>query len=260
MNSNLVKVFFLTTFFILYSLSSNAQVNQIKDGADKNKSKPKEKGSSSSPDGCGGPCLEGCFNGCTIAGASLAIAYHAKLLETKDENPLITSVDVMLHTAYEPSWNSMTTTPRIHGTWGLFGTDFRMCMINDMNYGDFYRTIDWNVIQLNLIAVPEFTLRLGTGFMYDQYAKEYYGEQMLGMEFNYERKYHGTFEIRYADNYDADLIPRIEMNLRTDVRFYDDKNISIYGTVGGLYQKYFSDLTSGTTMWSIQTGLRLNYH
>ena len=79
---------------------------------------------------------------------------HKHHIDSQDEIQRVKSIEFMPQFAFHaPSTYQML--PRIRGNYGLFSTDFRysfMVETNLANEADIYKTIDWQILVLNLVV------------------------------------------------------------------------------------------------------------
>jgi len=262
---------FLTFLFVLFFINGFSQVDHIKSGSDKNAStkgnghsETQHTSSGSSP---GDGCLSGCFDACgsqcfqsmfevlIVGGLHL----HSDYLKKRHDIPTVVSVDFMPHFGFNPP-SCMLMLPRIRGNWGLFSTDFRLNNMMELGTGHgvkFYRTLDWQILELNLIVTEPITARIGSGFMYEKYSNTYFSESYIGLDWYMKKNlYLTTAEFRIAKDYETGATPRAEGNLRFNYKVLDNKNLYGYVTAGCIYQNYYNSVD----LWTAQVGLTFNFH
>lgn len=241
-----------------------AQVNKIKKDSDKNKNASGNSNKKVTPNNntSNNGCVESCFNVCGAvcfsAFSKMLIDLHTDYLDNASKVPPTVSLDIMPHIGYKLS-NTGISQPRLRGNWGIFSTDIRLnSLIESANNGyDFYNTIDWQVIELNPLITKPVILRFGTGFMYEFSSKQFFNEHFVGLDlFFMDYQYMTNAEFRIAPDYETGEMPRIEGALRFNYRFLESKSIFGYGTVGGLYQNYYTN----TEMIGIMAGVTFNIH
>ncbi len=253
-----MKKLYVTTLLI-FVLGSElfAQVGGIKNGSDNNK--PKNNSSTSGSKGDSGGCLSDacCSSGCSDWFIQSGILGLAKLqqhqLEKKKDIPEVVSFEFMPHFGYAEPSSSMLL-PRIRGNWGVFSTDLRFSnMVEyDADGIDFYNTIDWQALVLNLVITKPVIARLGTGIMYEYYSKSTFIEHFLGVDVNWkDHLYLASGEFRIAKDYSTGATPRLEGNARLNYRILDNPHFKGYAMIGSIFQNYYSSVT----VWTIQTGL-----
>jgi hypothetical protein len=265
-----MKKFVVLFFLILLTINSFSQVDKIKDESDKNK-KESEKpfggtgdkgggGNSGSPciESCGETCLSGITAFCFDLAISGMIDLHKSYLEEKDEIPLVTSFDFIPQFGYHPP-SSLIAMPRIRGNWGLFSTDARFTSLIEItsNGTDFYNTIDWQILQLNVLVTKPVVLRIGSGLMYEIYSKKTFSEHSLGLDiFLDDFKYRINNEFRITPDYNTGNIPRIEGSTTFNYAVLQSDNIDAYVLLGVLYQNYYLYVP----VWSCLGGMAFNFH
>lgn len=252
--------------FLLIVNSLFAQVDDIKKGSDTNKEKgsttttnPESKGGDGCmSDACGLACNSGCFSSILQYSIIGLIKLQGIQLEKKAEIPQVISFDFMTHFGYaEPS--SSLLLPRIRGNWGLFSSDLRFSNLVEYSNGstDFYNTLDWQALLLNIVITKPVTARIGTGIMREYYSATTFIEHSVGADVNWkDSQYLASLEARIAKDYSTGATPRSEVNMRFNYRIIKGTHINGYAMCGGIYQNYYASVD----VWTIQTGLTLSFH
>jgi hypothetical protein len=266
-----MKKIFLTLFlsFLAYSCIFS-QVDGIKEGSDKNKtttttttttttSTETGKGDGCLSDACGTACASGCFDW-VLENAILGIVKFQKYqLEKRDDIPEVVSLELMPHFGYAEPSSSMLM-PRIRGNWGLFSTDLRYTNMAEYTASDgvdFYNTLDWQILEFNVIITEPVIFRFGGGIMYEYYSSSAFLEYLLGLDANWmEHQYLATGEFRIAKDYSTGATPRLETNLRFNYRILKTQHLNGYAMLGGMYQNYYNSVD----VWTAQTGFAFNFH
>ncbi len=256
-----MKIFAILFLSLFFFSPVFAQVDDIKDKSKNNREKQNDESenlNSSNSSSFGDVCAE------IFVEVAFALLYdqHLQQIANKANDPTAFSLDVMPHFAFSPDDNYFNFLPRIRGTWGVLSTDFRMNYLLDFDEGaaETFRTIEWQVLQFNIVPVEEFTLRFSTGLMYEEFTGNLYNEHYLGLCFRLDKqKILATLEGRFTYDYNAQTIePNVfyEINLRGAYRILDFKNLWGYATFGILYQNYYQSVE----MLSVQGGLTFNIH
>lgn len=230
-----------------------AQVDEIKKASSNNSSSSDSKsggssgGESDSGNGVGGAVFNFLFSG-------IGEVQSFKLHKDKQLYPSMVSLDVMFQGGVKPS-SYYLFWPRIRGSWGLFGSDFRMNYLieEDAEGWKHIRTNDWQILQLNLVTSRFFTFRLGTGFMQEAFnTKESFSETafMFLIHAPDQTKVLG-FEYRFAKDWDTGVNPRREFSIQYQQQLFSTGALHGYITVGGVYQKYYDEIE----IWGIQAGM-----
>jgi len=245
---------------ILPLVKSFSQVDKIKEDSDKNKKESEHLGGGNSPclEGCGDACFSGFSNVCFDFAISGIIKLNKSYIANKDKIPLVTSFDFIPQGAYHPS-SSIIVLPRIRGNWGLFSTDARFTSLIEIKTvgSDFWNTFDWQILQINLLVTKPVILRIGSGFMYENYSKTFFNEHTIGLDFFMDDyKYRIDNEFRIAEDYTTGNIPRLEGNTRFNYSVLKVDHIDGYISLGVLYQIYYLDVP----MWSVLGGMAFNFH
>jgi hypothetical protein len=264
-----LKLLFAVALAFFFCKGSLAQVGDIKKEAEKDKKKSEKPFTSGSPEGsspaagsgkgCFSGCFSGCFNGCfgSLGLFHITSRLQKDMLARKSKNPAIVSLSVMPQVAYGFS-DYLIALPRVRGTWGIFSTDVRMNFLAEIDSlsGDVYKTTDWQILQLNVVATADGMLRLGTGIMYEEFTRRSFPEHFIGGEFYFDDRWTGIAEFRVAKNYSVGSTPRWEFSLRGDKKILSRKHFMGYVSVGGMFQRYYSSVD----LWTLQAGFHLMVH
>lgn len=264
------KISTLLILFHVISVMGFAQVDDLREESEKDKdnnkeyhSTPNESYNSDSPvvDGCIEGCFAVLFSECTAIMVGAMATWHENLLENRDEDPTIVSLDILPHAAYniDPKYNSYIFSPRVRGTWGLFSTDFRFNLLIEYeeNLGKTFKTFDWQILELNLLSFNAFNLRLGSGWLYNYHSQNSYNEHFLGMELRlHDQFFLATMEGRSAWDYEGGGNVFHEATLRTSYRFVNYNRLYGYLTGGIVYQNHFMKIDYIT----LQAGFSFNIH
>lgn len=266
------KIFMSFALITLFISGSFAQVGSIKKASDKNDSSgtpttTSASSSSESNSNSGDGILDGCFNSCAsgcfswvLENAILGIVkYQRYQLEKRSDIPEVVSLELMPHFGYAQPSSSMFI-PRIRGNWGLFSTDLRYSNMTEFSKNDginFYNTLDWQILDFNVVITKPVIFRFGAGIMYEYYVSNTYMEYFLGLDANWmEQQYLASGEFRIAKDYSNGGTPRLETNFRFNYRILKTEHLTGYAMLGGLYQNYFREIN----VWTAQTGFAFNFH
>jgi hypothetical protein len=182
------------------------------------------------------------------------VSWQQYKLQKKDENPYTVSLDIISQVAVQPSRYYLYN-PRLRGNWGLFSTDFRINYLlqETANGTDDLSSIDWQVLQLNIVTTRNVIGRVGGGFM-----KENFGGRQSFFESTYglfiqsnSKKIGASIEYRLAQDFVTNQIPRRELSAQFEKRLFSRGYWNTYLTLGGVYQNYYEK----TYVWGIQAGL-----
>lgn len=190
----------------------------------------------------------------------LMIDAHKSMLDRRDDEPWLVSIDANLNGGYYTNESTSIALPSIRGNWGLFSTQLRWNRIQDLTGA--FKTFDWQIIQFNLVATPKVNFRLGTGISVLKDAgidgdDVTVNEHFAGLELHFnDRQINPMLEFRWSRNYDTGSTPRFEMNVGSDFRIgtFGKFDVNLMG--GFLYQKYYSE----TNFYFIQTGINLHFY
>ena len=253
---------------LLITQLTYAQVDDIKKNADKHKDTPSDNNAKSpnkrNDNSLGESCLSSCFETCFqiffTTAAEILIQHHDSLMRNRASDPTVLSFDVMPQFAYAPNNYYVDYLPRIRGTWGVLATDLRLNYLTEYknNNALVYKTIDWQVINLNLMFTNNFNFRIGTGLMYDDYLDRAFNQHFVATHFRInDQKLLIDLEGRFTYDYQAKE-PNVfnEVNVRANFNLLKTNHIWTYLMFGGVYQQYYSSVE----LWSIQAGLLFNIH
>jgi hypothetical protein len=176
-------------------------------------------------------------------------SWQRHTLLKRDSIPSLVSFEAGFQTAAQPS-SYYIINPRIRGNWGLFSTDFRInYLIEESVEGPIHlRTVDWQVVQLNVITTKDVNLRLGGGIMHEAYGN-YDTHTELTAAFQLlprQKKLGGSIEYRAAE-------VRKEVNGGIQYSLGSSGTLHWYATVGAVFQRYYSSIN----VWGIQAGVSL---
>lgn len=175
-------------------------------------------------------------------------------LDRRSKNEYIVSLDIIGQASIQPSRYYLMN-PRIRGNWGLFSTDFRInYLLQETATGtESLSSIDWQILQLNLVTTRNVIGRVGAGFM-----KENFGGNLSFFESTYgvfiqstNKKLGGTLEYRLAQDFTTGAIPRREIGAQFEYRLSTKGYWNTYLTLGGVYQQYYESIN----VWGMQAGL-----
>ncbi len=126
----------------------------------------------------GGGSGSAIFVDIAIQSVDFFILWQQETLKKRETNRNITSVEVILQTALQPSTYYIVH-PRVRANWGIFSTDFRMNYLIEEGVEGIghIRTDDWQVVQLNIVTARNITLRVGGGILHENFGRgETFGE------------------------------------------------------------------------------------
>lgn len=171
--------------------------------------------------------------------------YQKYLVESrKEENPRILSLDLMPNIAYPVPNNSVLLMPRARANWGLISTDFRYSHLYEFGVGK-YATLDWQIVQFNIVSKYNTYIRIGAGLAREVYAARNFVEYGFNTDFKIVEKTSLILEGRYAPNF------RTELGLQIGYTLNQTEKSKTQLTVGFMYQNYFLK----TNLYNAQLGL-----
>ncbi|NOS92659.1 MAG: hypothetical protein HOP30_12100 [Cyclobacteriaceae bacterium] len=231
--------------------TSMAQVGDIKNSSSSN-----SKSGGGGGDSKGGSSGGGFFVDIFINSLSEIGVWQKYKLDKRSENEYIVSLDVIAQAAVQPSRYYLMN-PRIRGNWGLFSTDFRINYLLEekITGNEDLTTIDWQILQLNLVTTRHVIGRIGGGFMKENFGgQESFFESTYGVFFQSGQKHLGAnLEYRLAQDFTTGAIPRRELGAHFEYRLASKGYWNTYLTMGGVYQQYYESVS----VWGIQAGLAL---
>lgn len=180
---------------------------------------------------------------------------HQGLMARRAEEPWLLSLDVGLHAGYYGKESATVLSPSIRGNWGLFSSQIRYNKFQDFT-GSF-PTMDWQVVQFNIVAQPGVNFRIGSGFMHEINNNDSFYEQFVGLELHlWQRKVNPVVEMRWAADFETDRTARFELNSRIDFFLARYGKVNVNLMTGFLYQKYYEQVN----FYFFQTGLTFNIY
>lgn len=241
--SILVKFKALIGFFLLASMLVQAQVGDIKRKSSENASGKSEGGRSSS----GSSSVAFFFDVFQLAGQA-----QSYKLQKHDSIRRLISFEAFFQGAVQPS-SYYLFNPRIRGNWGLFSTDFRVNYLIEENTGQNLTTLDWQILQLNLVTTRNFTLRVGGGNLYERFgSNQSFFEWTIGTSvYSNSQDIIGNLEYRVAKDFFTDMVPRREINFSVEKQIFNAGLWRGYLSVGGVYQRYYESVS----VWGLQGGI-----
>ncbi|MCX8491792.1 MAG: hypothetical protein ORN54_12055 [Cyclobacteriaceae bacterium] len=235
----------LTTFVFLHALIASAQVGDIKSASSSNASSRGERG------GSGGSAFFIYFMADAINGLADWQQYK---LKKREINPSLVSLDVITQLATQPSRYYLVN-PRVRGNWGLFSSDFRINYLLEETVNGItdLSSIDWQLVQFNMVTTRHVVGRLGAGFMKENFGgRKTFFESSVGALIQSSSKKTGvSLEYRWAQDFETDVIARREFSAQFEKRLFSRGYWNTYLTIGGVYQRYYESIS----VWGVQAGL-----
>jgi len=223
------------------------QYSQAQVGSISNKAGKSGKGGQSVEGGGGGVLAELILE-ITIDGIVLA---HENILARKREEPWLVSLEGMMHAGYYTKFSTINLLPSLRGNWGLFSTQVRFNRLQDRT--GFYKTLDWQILQLNLVARPKVGFRVGIGVMHEYETDQDHPEYYFGLDLHFkDRAINPTLEYRKAKD-ESGNTPRWEINSRVNYRLMTVGRFDVNIMAGFVFQQYYSSVD----FYFFQTGLNI---
>jgi hypothetical protein len=234
---------------VIHLIFAQAQVSDIKTASSSNAGS-----GGGSGDRRGGSGNSGAFIYFFADALNGLASWQQYKLQKKDVNPYMVSLDIISQVAIQPSRYYLYN-PRIRGNWGLFSTDFRInYLLQEKGIGtDDLSSIDWQILQLNIVTTRNVIGRIGGGFMKENFGgRESFFESTFGVFVqSNDKKIGGSIEYRLAQDFETGLVPRRELSAQFEKRLFSSGYWNTYLTLGGVYQRYYESIS----VWGVQAGL-----
>jgi hypothetical protein len=249
MQSNM-KCYIVVVLALLLVSRGHSQVSDIKKASTNNSkdTSGSEKGSASGRGGF--------FVDVFIESFSRIGEWQQYKLQKRSQNEYLVSLDIIAQLAIQPSRYYLSN-PRIRGNWGLVSTDFRINYLlkEKANGVEDLTTIDWQILQLNLVTTRHVIGRIGGGFMKENFGgRESFFESTFGVFIqSSSKRIGGMIEYRLAQDFSTDLLARRELAAQFEYRLSSTGYLNTYFTLGGVYQQYYESIS----VWGIQAGIAL---
>jgi hypothetical protein len=238
---------------LLTTLTVFGQVDDIK-GASKNNSSNKSSGSSDRGSSGGGSNLFFFFDMFRVLGA-----WQGSVLDKRSDVPQIVSLDLMLHSAIQPS-SYYTFNPRVRGNWGILSTDFRWNVLVEQTIegNESLNTFDWQIVQLNFVNTKNVIVRAGAGYMQENFAAHNsFFESTISSNLMFDdNKWGGFIEWRAAKDFETTAVPRREFNLQVQKQIFEAGPWHGMVTAGLQFQRWYSSVN----VWGMQGGFVLKLY
>ena len=235
---------------VLLHLHLFAQVGEVKKKSRENQSQKESRNaeSGSSGGGEGGDFFISIFAE-MFTGLGHA---HANMLSRKTEEPWLVSLETNLPFGYYFPEETFLFLPSIRGNWGLFSTQLRYNLIQDKT--GFFRTLDWQVIQLNIVARPKVNFWMGTGISYEFDSESTFHDNLAGLALHLkDRTIHPSVEFRFSRDYETATTPRLEVHPKVDFLVSQTRLFDFNLSVGMVFQQYYEEVN----FFFLQTGLSI---
>lgn len=237
--------YILTAIVSLQLFSTVAQVGDIKSASSNNAGGRGDRG------GSGGSSLFIYFMADAINGLADWQQYK---LRKREINPYLVSFDVIGQVANQPSRYYLVN-PRVRGNWGLFSSDIRFNYLLEETVSGTVdlSSIDWQVLQLNVVTTRNVVGRIGAGFMKENFGgRKTFFESGIGAFIQSSSKKVGvSLEYRWAQDFETTIVARREFSAQFERRLISRGYWNTYLTIGVVYQRYYESIS----VWGIQAGL-----
>jgi hypothetical protein len=240
-----VMKFSLSFILAVQLLAASAQVGDIKSASSSNVGRGGDRG------GSGSSAVFFYFMADAVTGL---VDWQRHKLTKRELNPYLVSFDVVAQVAIQPSRYYLVN-PRVRGNWGLFSTDFRVNYLleetvsgtNDLS------SIDWQIVQFNMITTRNVVGRIGGGFMKENFGgRKTFLESSIGAIIHTNSKSIGvSIEYRWAQDFESDIVARREFSAQFEKRLFSRGHWNTYLTLGAVYQRYYESIS----VWGLQGGL-----
>ena len=240
----------LTLGLVVLYLNLFAQVGEVKKKSRENKTQKENRTSDSGFSGGedGGDFFIDIFAE-IFAGLGHA---QANMLSRKAEEPWLVSLATDLPFGYYFKEETFLFLPSIRGNWGLFSTQLRYNLIQDKT--GFFRTLDWQIIQLNIVARPKVNFWIGTGISYEFDSESTFHDNLAGLALHLkDRTIHPAVEFRFSRDYETAVTPRLEVHPRVDFLVSRTRLFDFNISAGMVFQRYYEEVN----FFFLQTGLHI---
>jgi hypothetical protein len=148
--------------------------------------------------------------------------------------------------------------PRFRGRSGIFSTDLRYSGLTEerINQTDQYNTLDWQILQIAPINMPEVSWRLGVGLMHEYVTASTFPEFTTSLDIYIgKQKIHIAPEFRYAYdlNVNAEISPRLEWNGEISYAVVNQRKFKLYLGINALYSRSYESID----LWTAGIGLKM---
>jgi hypothetical protein len=199
-------------------------------------------------------CFSACNSGCGTVGFffQLINQQQKNLFLSKPVNPRIYSIESGIFVGQNLNYYSSIIQARIRYAIGMFGSEIRRSILIEPGV-DEYSTIDVQLLQLNIFSRREFWLRLGGGFMYEDFSGIFFQEYALQSDIKFERKLTASVDMRFAYDNITNTYPRIETGFRFNYKLFRLPWLQLDWTFGLQYQNYYQTIQ----LFQLQSGLNI---
>jgi len=233
-----MKIIFLVWFIFLVSFSLSAQIREVKSRATSYKysgssTTSSDYSNSSSDDDDGSFILE-LFGNLIFGGIyrGFSSAQYYQLDNARQEDWRI-SGEFKVNGGVNFGTVNYFDTQSIRGNWGLFSTQVRRMNVNDVSGG--FTTLDWQILQLNLINRKNIRWVLGGGISHEVEVNQTHAEWVTELYVSIS-KYFMPF-VTYRKS--GDGYPREEFTANMEVRPFRDSINEFSFSAGYLYQRLY---------------------
>ena len=253
-----MKFFILILLSWVLAMDLQAQVGDVTKGSRSNKERSKsgdsDKDSGGSSDGAVFLFLE-IFDVINLIGHAQGVQ-----LQKRFDQPHRVSLEASLHGGFYNQESTYIFLPSVRGNWGLFSTHIRSNRIQDRT--GHFQTLDWQVIQLNIVNLPEFTLRTGTGLSYVKDIDDMYNEWTVELEGHLQnRRINPALNFRWSNDYQTDEIPRLEINPSVDFQVFQTGKLKVSVLASYRFQRYLGvEPDTHLPFHFMESGLKLYFY
>lgn len=254
MKAGLIIIVFLST--ILSNFKTIAQIREVKNLALSNQSNRISGYIKNSFSDYGRDCDTGVeFIGDIFFVFEWTGQQQRSVLERRYDEPWLLSLEMWLAGGYFTQYNNLILNPSARLHWGLFSTDLRWFRMQDLT--GYYETLDWQIIQLNLLHKAPIRIYGGTGFSYEYFTETFFPEFSAGMDLHFiDRKINPLLMYRISKDFQTGAIPREEISGEILYRILRISKAELLLDLGIIYQKYYSE----PEFYFVKTGVVVRTH
>lgn len=149
--------------------------------------------------------------------------------------------------------------PEVRAGYWIFSTNLRYNTLVEpgVNFLSSYRTVDWQILQLQAITSRNFNMRFGFGLLNERYSGNTFPEmafEVKGMFLNGRVGIPG--EVRYSWDSETKNPVRGELGIGGEYRLLEFFHADLYASAGYLYQQYYGSVNLN----AFQVGLRFVFY
>ena len=144
--------------------------------------------------------------------------------------------------------------PKIQLNGALFSTQARYFALKEKmseQKSDYFTTFDWQILMFNLAVLKNFNLRIGTGFMNENYSGQYFWEHSAAIDIYPNNKFNISMEGRIAPDYTTHIFARSEFDVSAGyvVKKWNSTNLRL--SLGYNFRQFYESVNFNTVHLSL---------